>query len=73
MFFNKITHATDHTLHFDHEIYNELNVERYDPSKSEKMLFNNPQSTNDDRFWALALAAHAAGQLVVCRPEAKTT
>jgi len=27
-----------------------------------KQLFNHPQGTHDDQFWALALAAHAAKQ-----------
>ena len=29
-------------------------------SKSGKLLFNHPQGTHDDRFWALALAVYAA-------------
>jgi len=28
--------------------------------KSGKLLFNYPQGTHDDRFWALALAVYAA-------------
>ena len=28
--------------------------------KSGKLPFNHPQGTNDDRFWALSLAAYAA-------------
>ena len=47
---------------FDPELFNELNVERYELSKSGKLLFNHPQGTNDDRFWALALAVYAAEQ-----------
>ena len=27
-----------------------------------KLLFNHPQGTNDDRFWAVALAVYAAEQ-----------
>jgi len=30
--------------------------------KSGKLLFNHPQGTNDDSFWALALAVYAAKQ-----------
>ena len=30
--------------------------------KSGKLLFNHPQGTNDDRFWAVALAVYAAEQ-----------
>jgi len=38
----------------------ELNVERYELGKSGKILFNHPEGTHDDRFWALALAIYAA-------------
>jgi len=47
---------------FDPELFNELNVERYELSKSGKLLFNHPQGTHDDRFWAAALAVYAAEQ-----------
>jgi hypothetical protein len=47
---------------FDPELFNELNVERYELSKSGKLLFNHPQRTHDDRFWSLALAVYAAEQ-----------
>ena len=47
---------------FDPDLFHELNVERYELSKSGKLLFNHPQSTHDDRFWALALAVYAAEQ-----------
>ena len=35
---------------FDPDLFNELNVERYELSKLGKLLFNHPQGTNDDRF-----------------------
>ncbi|MCW4050894.1 MAG: hypothetical protein NWE89_14290 [Candidatus Bathyarchaeota archaeon] len=44
----------------DPELFNELNVERYELSTSGKLLFNHPQGTNDDRFWAIALSIYAA-------------
>ena len=47
---------------FDPELFNELNVERYELSKSGKLLFNHPQGTHDDRFWALALSVYASEQ-----------
>ena len=47
---------------FDEALYHELNVERYELSKSGKILFNHPQGTHDDRFWAVALAVYAAEQ-----------
>jgi hypothetical protein len=49
-------------LPFDEVLYHELNIERFELSKTEKILFNHPQGTNDDRFWALALAVYATGQ-----------
>ena len=38
---------------FDPDLFHELNLERYELSKSGKLLFNHPQGTNDDRFWAV--------------------
>ncbi|MBL7167236.1 hypothetical protein ISS40_01055 [Candidatus Bathyarchaeota archaeon] len=48
---------------FDPDLFHELNLERYELSKSGKLLFNHPQGTNDDRFWSLALAVYAADQV----------
>jgi hypothetical protein len=45
---------------FDPDLFYELNVERYELSKSGKLLFNHPHGTHNDRFWALALAAYAS-------------
>ena len=58
---------------FDEALYHELNVERYELSKSGKILFNHPQGTKDDRFWAVALAVYAAEQAPIptSRPIAK--
>jgi len=47
---------------FDPELFNELNLERYELGKTGKILFNHPQGTHDDRFWAVALAVYAAEQ-----------
>ncbi len=51
-----------------------LNVERYELSKSGKLLFNHPQDTKDDRFWALALSVYAAEMAPppATKPVAKT-
>jgi len=49
-------------LPYDMDLFVELNVERYELSKSGKLLFNHPQGANDDRFWSLALAVYAAEQ-----------
>ena len=45
---------------FDADLFHELNVERYELSKSGKLLFNHPEGTLDDVFWALALAVYSA-------------
>jgi len=42
---------------FDADLFHELNVERYELGKMGKLLFNHPQGTHDDRFWALAVYA----------------
>ena len=57
----------------DEALYHELNAERYELSKSGKILFNHPQGTHDDRFWTLTLAVYAAEQAVstASRPIAK--
>jgi len=47
---------------FDADLFHELNVERYELGKTGKILFNHPEGTHDDRFWALALAVYAAEQ-----------
>ena len=47
-------------LPYDAELFNELNVERYELGKSGKLLFSHPEGTHDDCFWALALAVYGA-------------
>ena len=44
---------------YDPELFAELNVERYELSKTGKIHYNHPEGTHDDRFWALALAVYA--------------
>jgi len=41
-------------------LHAELNVERFELTKTGQMVFSHPQGTNDDRLWALALAAYAS-------------
>jgi phage FluMu gp28-like protein len=41
------------------ELANELNVERFELSKSGQILFSHPGGTHDDRLWAVALAVYA--------------
>lgn len=40
----------------------ELNVEKYELTKTGKISFSHPEGTHDVRFWALALAVYAAEQ-----------
>lgn len=47
---------------FDEALFHELNVERYELAKTGKVLFNHPEGTHDDRFWATALAVLAVEQ-----------
>jgi len=44
---------------YDSDLIAELNIERFELTKDGKIKFNHPESTNDDRFWALALAVYA--------------
>ena len=59
---------------YDPELFAELNVERFELSKSGKILFNHPEGTHDDRFWALALSVYAAemAPLPTSKPLAKS-
>jgi len=46
----------------DLDLCSELNVERYELMKTGHIRFSHPESTNDDVFWATALAVYAAVQ-----------
>ncbi len=57
---------------YDSELFHELNVERHELAKTGKLLFNHPEGTHDDRFWALALAVYAVESTkIASRPIAK--
>jgi len=45
---------------YDHDLINELNIERFEITKAGRIHFSHPERTHDDRFWAVALAAYAA-------------
>ncbi len=47
-------------LPYDSDLIAELNVERFQLTKSGRIKFSHPEGTHDDRFWALALAVFAA-------------
>jgi len=46
-------------LPYDRALINELNVERYELTKTGKIKFSHPEGSHDDRFWATALATYA--------------
>ena len=45
---------------FGREMMNEMNVERYEVTKTGQIQFSHPSGTHDDRLWALALAVYAS-------------
>jgi len=47
-------------LPYDRDLLDELNVERYELTKTGRISFSHPDGTHDDRFWALALSVYAA-------------
>jgi phage FluMu gp28-like protein len=44
---------------YELDFLQELNVERFELSKSGQILFSHPEGTHDDRLWAFALAVFA--------------
>ena len=44
---------------YELDFLQELNIERFELSKSGQILFSHPAGTHDDRFWAFALAVYA--------------
>jgi len=44
---------------YELDFLQELNVERFELTKSGQMQFSHPDGTHDDRFWAFALAVFA--------------
>jgi hypothetical protein len=45
---------------YDRDLLDELNIEKYELTKTGKISFSHPEGTHDDRFWALALALYAS-------------
>jgi phage FluMu gp28-like protein len=45
---------------YELDFLQELNIERFELSKSGQILFSHPAGTHDDRFWAFALAVYAS-------------
>jgi len=50
----------DFKLPYDRALINEPNVKRYELTKTGRIRFSHPEGSHDDRFWATALAVHAA-------------
>ncbi|HZY93816.1 MAG TPA: hypothetical protein VFE98_03020 [Candidatus Bathyarchaeia archaeon] len=50
---------------YDQDLINQLNLERYELTKTGQMQFSHPAGTHDDQLWAFALAVYAS------RPENK--
>lgn len=49
---------------YDWDLINELNIERYELTKTGQIQFSHPSGTHDDRLWAVALAVQAARSAV---------
>ena len=47
-------------LYYDMDLINELNIERYELTKTGQIQFSHPEGTHDDRLWAFALAVYAS-------------
>jgi len=45
---------------YDPKVIAELNIERFELTKDGAIKFSHPESTHDDRFWAIAQAVYAA-------------
>jgi len=48
------------TYPFDVNLTSELNVERFELTKTGHIQFSHPEGTHDDILWAVALAVYAA-------------
>lgn len=47
-------------LPYDRQLLHEMNIEKYELSKSGHITFTHPSGTHDDMLWALALAVYAS-------------
>jgi len=48
------------TYPFDLNLTAELNVERFELTKTGQIMFSHPEGTHDDILWAVALAVYAS-------------
>jgi len=47
-------------LYLDQDLIAQINVERFELTKTGQIQFSHPEGTHDDELWALALAVYAA-------------
>ena len=47
-------------IYYDVDLINELNIERYEYTKTGQIQYSHPAGTHDDRLWAFALAVYAS-------------
>ena len=45
---------------YDPELIAEINVEKFNLTKSGQIVFSHPENSHDDRLWTLALAVWAS-------------
>lgn len=53
---------------YHNDLITELNVERFELTKTGKIKFSHPQGTHDDRFWAVTLAVYGTRK-TTAKPE----
>jgi len=56
----QLMQTKDLGLYYDSDLIAEINVERYELTKTGQIQFSHPDGTHDDRLWALALAVYAS-------------
>ena len=47
------------SLYYDPDLIAQINVERYELTKTGQIQFSHPDRTHDDQLWSLALAVYA--------------
>lgn len=58
-------------LPYDRQLLHEMNIEKYELSKSGHITFTHPSGTHDDMLWALALAVYGSKSASVSAVKAK--
>ena len=47
------------SIYYDPDLIAQINLERYEVTKTGQIQFSHPDGTHDDELWALALATYA--------------